>query len=124
MPNNQCLPTQLDEDMGFKQPVQLRQNTKQQSGEILVADVASGHKQKSGGSAAQEMTADEISILTEDNSPIAVGNGGNHVVGAAIPISQIKGVQDVATQLFQRPNERSWQLGIQQDPHAERRSTR
>ena len=43
MPHNQCLPIQLDEDMGFKQPVQLRQNTKQQSGEILVADVAGGH---------------------------------------------------------------------------------
>ena len=40
MPHNQCLPIQLDQDMGFKQPVQLRQNTKQQSSEILVADVA------------------------------------------------------------------------------------
>ena len=124
MPHNQCLPTQLDEDMGFKQPVQLRQNTKQQGGEILVPNVARGHKQKPGGSAAQEMTTDEIRILAKDDSPIAVGKGGNHVVGAAIPIRQIKGVQDVATKLFQRPNERSWQLGIQQDPHAERRSTR
>jgi ATP-dependent protease HslVU (ClpYQ) peptidase subunit len=75
-------------------------------------------------SAAQEMTADEISILAEDNSTIAVGNGGNHAVGAAISIWQIKGVQDVASQSLQRPNKRSRQLGIQQDPHAERRSTR
>jgi hypothetical protein len=28
-------------------------------------------------------------------------------------------VEDVATQLFQRPNERLRQLGIQQDAHAE-----
>ncbi len=70
------------------------------------------------------MTTDEISILTKDYPSIAVCNGANQVVGAAISIKQIKGVQDVATPLFQRPNERSRQLGIQQDPHAERRSTR
>lgn len=52
--------------------------------EILVANVASGHDQKFGGSAAQKMTEDEISILTEDYSSIAVGNGANPVVGAAI----------------------------------------
>ena len=42
MPHNQCLPTQLDEDMGFKQPVQLGQNTKQQGGEFLVPNIARG----------------------------------------------------------------------------------
>ena len=60
--------------------------TKQQSGEILVADVTRGHKQKPGGSAAQEMTADDICILTGDNPPSDVVNGGNHVVGAKIPV--------------------------------------
>jgi len=50
------------------------------------------------------MTTDEISILTEDYPSIAVGNGGNQVVGGAIPLWKIKGVEDVATQLFQRPN--------------------
>jgi hypothetical protein len=110
--------------MGFKQPVQLRQNTKQQSGEIQVANVTSGHDQKLGGSAAQEMTSDEISILTEDYPSIAVGNGTNQVVGGAIALWKIKGVEDIATQLFQRPNERLRQLGIQQDPHAETGSIR
>ena len=86
MPHNQCLPAQLDEDMGFKLPVQLRQNTKQQGGEFLVPIVAGGHDQKPCGSAAQEMTTDEIRILAKDNSLIAVGNGGNHAVGAAIAI--------------------------------------
>jgi len=113
--------------MGFKQPVQLRQNTKQQSGEIMVADVADvagGHDQKLGGSAVLEMTTEEISILTEDYPSIAVGNGANQVVGAAIPLWKIKGVEDVATQSFQRPNESLRQLGIQQDPHAETGSIR
>jgi hypothetical protein len=110
--------------MGFKQPVQLRQNTKQQSGEILVANVASGHDQKFGGSAAQKMTSDEISILAEDYPSIAVGNGANQIVGGAIPLWKIKGLEDVATQLFQRPNERLRQLGIQQNPHAETGSIR
>jgi hypothetical protein len=50
------------------------------------------------------MTTDEISILTEDYPSIAVGNGTNQVVGGAIALWKIKGVEDVATQLFQRPN--------------------
>jgi hypothetical protein len=83
-----------------------------------------GNDQKPGGSAAQEMTADEISILAEDNPPITVGNRRDHIVAAAIPVGQVKSMQDIATQSFQRPNERSRQLGVQQDPHAERSSTR
>ena len=70
------------------------------------------------------MTTEEISILTEDHPSIAVGNGGNQVVGGAIPLWKIKAVEDIATQLFQRLNERLRQLGIQQDPHAETGSIR
>jgi hypothetical protein len=70
------------------------------------------------------MTSDEISILTEDYSSIPVGNGANQVVGGAIPLRKITGVEDIATQLFQRPNERLRQLGIQQNPHAETGSIR
>ena len=90
----------------------------------MVANVAGGHDQKPCGCAVQKMTTDEISILTEDYPSIAVGNGANQVVGAAIPLWKIKGMEDIATQLFQRPNERLRQLGIQQDPHAETGSIR
>jgi hypothetical protein len=73
----------------------------------------SGHGLQTAGSAPAEHEAAD-----------AVGNGANQVVGGAIPLWKIKGVEDIATQLFQRPNERLRQLGIQQDPHAEMGSIR
>lgn len=80
--------------------------------------------QEPGGSASQKMTANKISILAEDNALITICNGAYLVIGAAIPFRQIKGMPGVASQSFQRPNDRSRQLGIQQDRHAERGSIR
>jgi hypothetical protein len=57
---------------------------KQQRSEIRVADVARGDNQEPGWSAAQQMTANKISILAKDNTSITIRNGANHVIGAAI----------------------------------------
>ena len=65
-----------------------------------------------------------ISILAEENTLNTIRDGGNHLIGAAIACWQIMGMQNVASQCLQRPNERSRQLGIQQDFHAERGSMR
>lgn len=84
MPDNQCLPIQLNEVVAFEQVDQLWQYMKQQISQILVADVACADNQEPGGSAAQEMTANKISILAEDNTMITIRDGGNYLIGAAI----------------------------------------
>ncbi len=90
----------------------------------LVADVASGHDQQPGRATAQEMTPNEIIILTKHHPSIAIGDGRDRQVGAAITLRQIKRMQHITTHWLQLLHERSRQLGIQQDLHAGRISTR
>ena len=90
----------------------------------LVADVASGQDHQPGRATAQEMTLNEIIIFTEHHSSIAIGDGSDRQVRAAIPLRKIKRLKHITTQWLQVLHERSRQLGIQRDHHAGRISTR